>query len=133
MAIAGSGHLCRMDSVYLLVVLHRNPGPLPWGPNIHTLHNDNLGQKLLTINLQPLSAKQHQETVVGDLLPLQIERRHGTSATFRTYFIYNISTTQNNRDSMPNAVLKPFLLVRFLCGVTKKMDPGVEPGLDDLD
>ena len=33
---------------------------------------------------------------------------------------------------MPNAVLKPFLLVRFLCGFPKKMKPVVEPGLDDL-
>ena len=86
----------------------------------------------MTLNLQQLSATQHQETVVGDFLPLHKERRHGTSATFRTYFSCNMSITQNIRNSMPNAVLKPFLLVRFLCGFPKKMNPGVEPGLDGL-
>ena len=85
---------------------------------------------LLTKNLQQLSATQHQETIVGDLLPFHKERRHGTSVTDRIKFNYNLFTAQNNRDSMPSAALKSFLLVRFLCGFTKKMKPVVEPGLD---
>ena len=86
----------------------------------------------LTINLQQLSATHHQEITGGDLPPLHKERRHGTSATFIIHFIYKLLIAQNSSNSMPNAVLKPFLLVRFLCGFPKKMKPVVEAGLDGV-
>ena len=51
---------------------------------------------------------------------LQKEKRYGHSATTTIKPIYDLIAAQNNCDSMPNAVLKPFLLVRFLCGFPKR-------------